>query len=187
MPACRDFKWDLQSQKFGISAFAYPTPFVGSPGNRVCRIAFSVHAIELRHWDQSSSKGRLHSSLDGGGRRCLCRRTSGVVGDESEQAVLAQQIRRIAYGREWDAGSLGDVQERVPPIGEVQHPETGRDLDPGRLTARGAVEVSPSQLRFTERGLVAIPPIVFKHVQDGSADTEGSGKLERPDKVKVVG
>lgn len=50
------------------------------------------------------------------GLECLSGRTGGVVGDESEETVLEQELRRVVDSGERDAGPLRNVQQRVPPI-----------------------------------------------------------------------
>ena len=50
-----------------------------------------------------------------------------------------------------------------------------------------AVEISLPELRFAIRIQIAIPPIVFQHIQDGGAHAKRFGQLQRLNEIEIVG
>ena len=79
--------------------------------------------------------------------------------------------------------ALGDVDQRVLAVREVQHPEQ-RELVHARAAA-GAdrpVEAAPTELRLALRAQVHVGRVRLEHVEDGQVGVEASA--QRPGRTK---
>lgn len=81
--------------------------------------------------------------------------------DLSQQAVLAEKLCRITNGGEWEPRALGDVQQGMLAIREIQNPKPRVNFYANRVPAGAAVEVSLAKLGLAAWILVQIGPVVF--------------------------
>ncbi len=106
----------------------------------------------FRRW-LCKTGGNCHMATDSGTLTVTSVPVTGLIG---QQAVLAKKVRGVTNGREWQPGALGNVQQRVLAIREIQDPKTRVDFCANRLPAGAAVQVSLAQLGLAAWILVQI-------------------------------
>lgn len=93
----------------------------------------------------------------------------------------------LQNGGEGQVGALGDVEQRVLAVGEIQNPKARVDFVGGRGAAGGAIEAAATKLRFAKRMEIAKAAIGFQDVEDGGADSERLRERVGIDETEVVG
>src|SRR6185436_5448827 len=108
---------------------------------------------------------------------CPCRRRKAPPSwsasfDFRDEAVGQQAGGGALDGLEGQAGALGDLQQGVPPVGEVEHPLERGGL--GRLQGAVAalVEAAPAQLRLPVGIRPAEEAVVLEDVERGEREPE---------------
>jgi len=101
--------------------------------------------------------------------------------------MLFQFVGAVGKQRKGHSGPLGNVQQRVIAVGEVQYPEPRQVLVADTCSSGGPVQPSAPQ-----RGLavgIQAPKgcIALEYVDDTSADIEGLSQSRRCHEVDVVG
>ena len=92
------------------------------------------------------------------------------VWDQGEQAVLAQNLRRVTDHLKRNTGTLSNVQQGMPSIRKIQHPEAGVDLRLDIYAPSWPVKIPLPELRFAMWVEAEKAKIVFQYVHD--RDTE---------------
>ena len=101
--------------------------------------------------------------------------------------MLDEGSRRVADLRIREPGLLGDLDQRVLAVREVQHPEQ-RELVHVRAVA-GAdrpIEAAPAELRLALGTEVHVGVVRLEHVEDVQVRLEAARERLGPDEVEVV-
>src|SRR5215469_17165520 len=104
-----------------------------------------------------------------------------------QQPSFEQQISGVSNEQKRNAGTVRNVQQGMLSIGKIQHPETGIDLGSYCVSPPRPVEVTFSELGFTEWAQIAVSAVVFQHVYDSGGNCERFRQLLRTDEIEIVG
>jgi len=101
--------------------------------------------------------------------------------------MLFQFVGAVGKQRKGHSGPLGNVQQRVIAVGEVQYPEPRQVLVADTCSSGGSIQPSASQRRLAVRIQAPIGGIALEHVDDTSADIECFSQSRRGHEVDVIG
>ena len=101
--------------------------------------------------------------------------------------MLFQFVGAVGKQREGHSGPLGNVQQRVIAVGEVQYPEPRQVLVADTCSSGGSIQPSASQCGLAVRIQAPIGCIALEHVDNAGADIECLSQRRRGHEIDVVG
>ena len=118
--------------------------------------------------------------------RCLVMLAGCLARGHEQSSPLEARCRRVDHG-EWQARTVGYVEQRKRPVSQVESPQhCHADVGSVRMATDGTIEPAPAERRLALGLGVHENAVVFQDIDNGKDEIIGGRQVLGRDQLEIV-